>query len=737
MGLFDQSTPFEKFIKSTNDNLNFELKIDELNPYIEEWGEELLTKIIKRIIVVENYYKSAFYKHLGDLLEIYKVFVTTPDSIELENAFSNICDLYFKNNELVNKENVFKVSNSFNNKLMVVEFFRFLLNNQNILEGVDQTNMSILIGYLEEARQYFVDDRALFSSIISLVNEIDPAKLKYGKEKELKRVIRRKIQEDKKANGIYDIDQATLKEMDRKIEKLGVLSERINALIETSEKQIIELATAADDHRTVLTEARIEELKQLNDEATKIIKNFNASYLELLGQQKDSIIKEKDMMLADIANEIEQKKASLSGYADRIGQSVALELRRIRSASSDSIQKINEFLSDNEKVKQLLGEAKTNSEFLQQLKDIEKIVASVGNQTVVTGGTSVQDGNTQPVVQASGDVKALDGLVIPAIILPQEERKMDGNVNYYFDRRVPFRQRFSELMELKQKMIEEKGAIYHEKFDDILTMVLQNDAPYMYGPSGCGKTYMIQKQLAELLGLDVVTNGYVLYEQDILGYTNSGTGAYVPSNFYRAYKFGDIIFFDELDNGIANATTVLNSFLTGDDTDKYVFPNGEQLHRHPNFRIISAGNTKGSGKTLAHNTRQKMDESVMQRLTPIEIGYDNRIEKKILEDYPGWYDFAVNFRHAIESIPSDSGDDVNSIGTFTTRDAQSVKKYKDDGAMTDEQLIDYEIIENKDIDYLNQIKQKMENLDDNGEFTTSEGRKLLRTFQEKVESRRR
>lgn len=737
MGLFDQSTPFEKYIKSTNGNINFELKIEDLNPYLEEWGEELLTKIIKRVLVVENYYKSAFYKHLDDLLEIYKVFVTTPDNIELENAFNNICDLYFKNNELVNKDNVFKVSNSFNNKLMVVEFFRFLLNNENILDGVDEANMAILIGYLEEARQYFVDDRALFSSIISLINNVDPAKLKYGKEKELKRVVRNKLQEDKKSNGIYDIDQATLKEMDRKIEKLGVLSERINALIESSEKQITELATAAEDHRTVLTEARIEELKQLNDEATKIIKNFNASYLELLGQQKDSIIKEKDMMIADIANEVEQKKASLSGYADRIGQSVALELRRIRSASNDSIEKINEFLSDNEKVKQLLGEAQTSSEFLQQLKDIEKIIASAATQPVVTGGVQVKEGSGQPVVASSGDVKALDSLVIPAIILPQEERKMDGNINYYFDKRIPFRQRFSELMELKQKAIEEKGAIYHEKFDDILTMILQNDAPYMYGPSGCGKTFMIQKQLAELLGLDVVTNGYVLYEQDILGYTNSGTGAYVPSNFYRAYKFGDIIFFDELDNGIANATTVLNSFLTGDDTDKYVFPNGEQLHRHPNFRIISAGNTKGSGKTLAHNTRQKMDESVMQRLTPIEIGYDNRIEQKILEDYPGWYDFAVNFRHAIESIPSDSGDDVNSIGTFTTRDAQSIKKYKDDGAMTDEQLIDYEIIENKDIDYLNQIKQKMENLESNGEFTTNEGRKLLRTFQDKVESRTR
>lgn len=729
MGLF-QSTQFEKFIKSTNDKTKFELKIEDLNPYIEEWGEELLTKIIKNVVVVETYYKSEFYKHLEDLLEIYKVFVTIPDSLELENAFKNIVDLYFKNNELVNKENVLKVSNSFNDKLMVVEFFRFLMNNKNILDDIEQTNISILIGYLEQARQYFVDDRALFSSIISLINDIDPAKLKYGKEKDLKRVIKNKIQEDKKANGIYDIDQATLKEIDRKIEKYGVQAERMNALIEISQKLITELSSATEDHRNILTEARIEELKLLNEEATTILKNFNASYLELLGQQKQSIINEKDLMLSDIAKEVEQLKVGLNGYADKIGQSVALELRRIRNVSSESIQKIEEFLSDNEKVKQFLGEAQTSSEFLQQLKTIESFISSSGNG--FNQPQIIQPSTSQSVV---GETKTLDGLVIPAIILPQEERKFDANVNYYFDKNIPFRQRFSELMEIKQKLIEEKGTIFHEKFDDILTMILQNDAPYMYGPSGCGKTYMIQKQLADLLGLSVITNGYVLYEQDILGYTNSGSGAYVPSNFYRAYKFGDIIFFDELDNGVANATTVLNSFLTGDDTDKYVFPNGEQIPRHSNFRIISAGNTKGSGKTLAHNTRQKMDESVMQRLTPIEVGYDNRIEKKILEDYPGWYDFAINFRHAIESIPSETGDDVNSIGTFTTRDAQSIKKYKDDEAMTDSQLIDYEIIENKDIDYLNQIKQKLENLDNNGNFTTKDGKKLLKTFAQKVESR--
>lgn len=730
MGLFDTKSELQKYVEKINQTTSMSLDIQAIEKYRENISENDLIKILYKIVQIEDYSKYEFIKHLDRIMEIRKILITDNSLTDQEVVFNQILDIYFTNNELISSvEVVQKVSNAFDDKTLVAEVFRFLNTNDNILSGTDETNMSMLLSYLEEARQYFVDDRALFSSFISLVKEIDPAKLKYGKEKQLRTQINKKLKDDKKANGIYDIDQATLQEMDRKIETLGVLSQRLQTLIDTAEQERIALQDASKNHLAELTELRIQELKALQDEASKIIKNFNASYAELLGKEKESIKAERDILVGELDREIDARRTQLLGIADNVGQRVGLELRRIRNVSDDSIQRIETFLSSNGEVKKLLEEAKTSDEFMSRLKVIEKMASSStpAQTNIVLPAQTVQE------VGQSGSV--LDGLYMPSIIIPQE-RMIDTKPNYFFDKRIPYRDRYNQLMEMKAKMIEE-GAIFHEKFDDILTMVLQNDAPYMYGPSGCGKTYMIQNQLAKLLGIDVVTNGYVLYEQDILGYTNSGTGAYVPSNFYRCYKFGDIIFFDELDNGIANATTVLNSFLTGSDTDKYVFPNGEQVMRNPNFRILSAGNTKGTGKTLAHNTRQKMDESVMQRLTPIEIGYDNRIEKQILIDYPGWYDFAINFRHAIESIPSEHGGDVNSIGTFTTRDAQSVKKYKDDDAMTDEQLIDYEIIENKDIDYLNQIKKKLLQAEKEGKFETEEGRTLLKTFRTKVEGRTR
>ena len=213
-----------------------------------------------------------------------------------------------------------------------------------------------------------------------------------------------------------------------------------------------------------------------------------------------------------------------------------------------------------------------------------------------------------------------------------------------------------------------------------------------------------------------------MYETDILGFNNAN-GVYVPSNFYRCYKFGDMIFLDELDNSMSSSTIVLNSFIGKSDDSSYTFPNGDRIKKHPNFRILAAGNTRGNGRTVSHNTRQKMDESVMQRLTPIEIDYDNRIEEKILENYPDWYNFAINFRNALKQIRLDGSDGPNYNGTITTRDIETIKGYKDDDSFSDEKIIEYQVIENKDVDYLNQIIKELEKQQDNGEFT--EGGSIL------------
>lgn len=731
MGLFDSKSLLEKKVESIVNSTDYvygeQLKDFDFSLYLQKFNSEKLLCDVLSSIVRKN---LGFQEKLAYIIPMYESMCLNPESVEEEYTFKKLVEvyldipLYFENN------NFMKVVQSFNDKKLVLEFFSFLKTTQwdryklQDSENIGSSyykNLSILINYLPSARQYFTDDRALFSSAIDLFNATNFSMINSNNGGRCVNLVNEKLSQAMKANGVYDIDQDVLAEVDAKINASEGLQKKLTELISATERKVKSLEEALTFTQDQIVRTRIEEVKKVQEEATKILKQINEDYTKILTEQRSSLVAEKDEILSAVAQEIERYKIGLRSEASVLTQKVAIELKRIHTASSDSIENFKKFISNNDDIQRIIKDTQNGNDFVTYLAQMEKIMGPIG---------------AQPIILPEGSVNATPAnVVVPNIIIPSEERQVDRTINYYFDRNIPYKERFAKLMELKQKDIEETGAIYHEKFDDVLAIIMQNDTPYMYGPSGCGKTYMITNQLAKLLNMDVVTNGYVLYEQDVLGYTNSGTGSYVPSNFYRCYKFGDMIFFDELDNGVANATVVLNHFLGGTENDFYTFPDGARLQRHPNFRIIAAGNTNGMGRTLEHNTRQKMDESVMQRLTPIEIKYDNRIEKGILKDYPDWYNFMINFRKAIESCSNGSHNEVNNIGTFTTRDADSVKRYKDDDCFTDQQLMEYEILENKDVDYLKGIEKKLLDLDTAGEFNAG-GKKLLKLYSKCCEMRK-
>ena len=90
--------------------------------------------------------------------------------------------------------------------------------------------------------------------------------------------------------------------------------------------------------------------------------------------------------------------------------------------------------------------------------------------------------------------------------------------------------------------------------------------------------------------------------------------------------------------------------------------------------MLAAGNTSGEGENEAFSSRGKMDESLQERMTPIFIDYDDRVEERILNKYPEWYQFFVNFRKACLKYASSIGQ-VSAQGIATTRDAAAIRKY--------------------------------------------------------------
>jgi hypothetical protein len=180
-------------------------------------------------------------------------------------------------------------------------------------------------------------------------------------------------------------------------------------------------------------------------------------------------------------------------------------------------------------------------------------------------------------------------------------------------------------------------------------------------------------------------------------------GEYSESNFYRLYKYGGIAFCDELDNGNSKATVKLNSFLVNRVHASYCFPGGERVEKHPNFRVIAAGNTDGSGADLNYSTRERIEESVQQRMIPIYVDYDNRVEEAILKNYPDWFIFACAFRKATDEWSAASG--IPAQGIFTTRDAFRVKEYLDNGSFTPDKIMRYEFVQTKESEYLGFLKE--------------------------------
>ncbi len=696
MRLFDSRTVLEKCIDYIEENVNYvdfkSLATYDFSEALKKFGDDKLSDVLLKM--ARN---NISLSHLDNIIELRKMFYD-------EAVFDNILSLYVREPKAfcIDKTLIIdKVYNAFSDKKIVVEYYKNIITNKNIsyaMVGISKY-IDLVNEYVVKARKYYVDDRALLSSFITLIDneELSTAISKCAiSSSYLEKLITDRLNEDRKACGIYEVDRATLLDLDDRLDKLDSTYSSLKTLLESADEVINLLKLQKEQINDELRETKIREIRELQAKANKILQSFNEAYMELLRKERKTLNQEKDEVLVTLDGELEKRKIEFLGLTSEILEDVKIEKAKLVTRTSSSIKQLDEYIQKNETISKIVDGAKRNSAFLDK-------VALVG------------------VSSASGSA--------PAIIINQDEREVSEGVNFYLDSSIPFSKRFEKLLKKKEELAKQ-GEIFHQKFDDIVKIIMAGNTPYMYGPSGCGKTYMIEKQLADLFGVNVVTNGYILYEQDIIGYNNAGNGGYVPGNFYRCFKYGDFIFLDELDNGIPNATVVLNRFLSP-NTDCYTFPDGIPLRRHPNFRIICAGNTKGEGRTVAHNTRQKLDESVLQRLTPVDVNYDNRIEEQILINHKDWFSFAVNFRKALEEIPTNSGEEVNIIGTFTTRDAEVIKEYLDDKVFTDEQIMMYEIIQTKSDDTLYRICSNMDNYSyDNG------GEELFSLFKSLVRKRK-
>lgn len=180
--------------------------------------------------------------------------------------------------------------------------------------------------------------------------------------------------------------------------------------------------------------------------------------------------------------------------------------------------------------------------------------------------------------------------------------------------------------------------IVHEAFDKVLKLVNLDIPVFLSGAAGTGKN-VICKQVAEALNLNFYFTNAVTQEYQLKGFIDAN-GTFHETQFYKAFTQGGLFFLDEMDGSIPETLIILNAAIANRYFD---FPTGK-VEAHPDFRVIAAGNTVGTGADIEYTGRFQLDASSLDRFALIEVDYSPAIENGVTGGNKELCDFARMFR---------------------------------------------------------------------------------------------
>lgn len=161
---------------------------------------------------------------------------------------------------------------------------------------------------------------------------------------------------------------------------------------------------------------------------------------------------------------------------------------------------------------------------------------------------------------------------------------------------------------------------HHTQFNTIKTCI-QSDIPvYLCGEAGTGKNYTLM-EVAKELNLEFYFTNSVQQEYKLTGFIDAG-GVYHETEFYKAFTQGGLFFLDEIDASIPEVLVLLNAAIAN---RYFEFPNG-RVDAHPDFRVVAAGNTVGSGADEMYTGRLSLDQATLDRFVIIDFDYDRNVE---------------------------------------------------------------------------------------------------------------
>lgn len=715
MGLFNEETQEEKDFKRLikvikNANLNYEI-INYLVNYVSEIRDkkrnndffefDFLEGIILEIV-------NSSFDSYDEFLNLYKKILETVNFLLPEgmltpdyDAIKRMFIYNFSDSSSFIAKDVFeqKFYSLFDSRLDYLYLMNLIAKDEDLVN-----NYRIILNYALEVAPYTINQSVLKNEILSFIN---------GLKNELGDVTsfsERRLIEAKKRMGVYPIDEKTLAmisaeavkaqglitKLEGMQKKVDTYQDRVTSLTKAGTKEINDALKLGKKDISDYAQSAISDMKQSIEEARKeIIAKLDEYLLSLEKALKES----SDQVFKQLLLDAQEKINSIKVMAQGLSSTTTSELLRIQKATQDSVDKLKSYVETEPHLQEYLKSAADNEQIMSALKKFSELQTGAATQAVVaapTGGIIIP-GNERLVVPAN-----------PQVIIPKEQSL--SIVIPAFDESIPFDVRMQKILDEKKRR-EEEGEFFHEMVEEVIRCILEGDWVYLWGPSGCGKSFVI-KQVADLIGIDLVENGKITDKYSVMAY-NDPHGNFRATQAFVALVYGKMLSLDEFDNGNTDTQVVLNELYSGlldvlanPSKPRYVtFAEDMTVPINPNFRMISAGNTKGGGENQIFSSRGKIDEAVQERMTPKEFKYDNLVEQKIFGQYKDWYEIFVKFREACDMYAKQHGYDT-APGIGTTRDAAAIVKYIRHNSKSIDQIMREKFTQTKERDYLSFLRKQ-------------------------------
>jgi MoxR-like ATPase len=183
-------------------------------------------------------------------------------------------------------------------------------------------------------------------------------------------------------------------------------------------------------------------------------------------------------------------------------------------------------------------------------------------------------------------------------------------------------------------------------FGDLLACLKAGVNVLMVGPAGSGKTTGAMRAAAKL-GLPFYGQSVCAQssKSDLAGYMDAG-GSYRGTCFRKAYETGGVFLLDEMDAGNPNVLVVLNAAIANGE---YIFPDGQKVVAHKDFRCVAAANTWGQGADRQYIGRNQLDAATLDRFVKLSWDYDERHEMRIAPN-ADWTRYVQKVRAAVMQL---------------------------------------------------------------------------------------